>query len=248
MRLDKFISHITDHSRKAVKLLLREGQVKVDGIVVRDPGLHIGPAHTVMVGDIRLNSTGPRYFMLNKPAGYVCATRDGQHPVVLDLLDEPNKDKLQIAGRLDIDTTGLVLITDDGRWNHAVTSPRRKCHKVYYVETADDISPDTGRRFAKGILLDGEKRRTRPAALELLFTNEARLIIHEGKYHQVKRMFGSVGNRVTALHREAIGGIVLDPDLAAGAYRALSTEEVASVYEPGARRDDGPSQSLASSL
>ncbi|MFA5493952.1 MAG: 16S rRNA pseudouridine(516) synthase RsuA [Porticoccaceae bacterium] len=244
MRLDKFISHTTDHSRKAVKLLLREGLVQVDGIVARDPGLHIGPAHTVTVGDTRLNDAGPRYFMLNKPAGYLCATRDGQHPVVLDLLDEPNRDKLQIAGRLDIDTTGLVLITDDGQWNHAVTSPRRECHKVYYVETADDISPDTGRRFAKGILLDGEKRRTRPAALELLFANEARLTIHEGKYHQVKRMFGSVGNRVTALHREAIGGIALDPDLAEGEYRALTAAEIASVYGAGAGRNDGASQSV----
>ncbi|MCK9563140.1 MAG: 16S rRNA pseudouridine(516) synthase RsuA [Bacteroidales bacterium] len=229
MRLDRFIGNTTDHSRKAVKSLLRQGQVRVDGDVVSDPALQVSPGQTVTVAGETVEAAGPRYFMLHKPLGYVCATRDGRHPTVIDLLDEPNRDKLQIAGRLDIDTTGLVLITDDGQWNHAVTSPRRACHKVYRVETADDIGADTAARFARGILLDGERQRTRPATLELLYANEALLTIQEGKYHQVKRMFAAMGNRVTALHRESIGAIVLDPDLEEGEYRPLTRDEVASI-------------------
>ena len=231
MRLDKLISNTTDYSRKTVKMLLRQGLVRVDGELVSNPAQHVNPEQTVTVADEPVAKTGYRYFMLYKPPGYVCATRDNHHPTVIDLLDEPNKAKLQIAGRLDIDTTGLVLITDDGRWNHAVTSPRRACGKVYRVETADDIEPHTATRFARGVLLDGERQRTRPATLELLYTNEALLTLCEGKYHQVKRMFGAVGNRVVALHREAIGGIALDADLAEGEYRPLTADEIASVTD-----------------
>jgi len=150
--------------------------------------------------------------------------------VVLDLLDEPNREKLQIAGRLDIDTTGLVLITDDGKWNHAVTSPRRNCKKRYYLCTAEDIAEDAITKLNKGIMLKGEKQRTKPASLEILYKNEARLTISEGKYHQVKRMFAALGNHVDKLHREAIGAIELDTGLEEGEYRELSHEEVSSIY------------------
>ncbi|MCK9503322.1 MAG: 16S rRNA pseudouridine(516) synthase RsuA [Porticoccaceae bacterium] len=230
MRLDKFISQVTDHSRKDVKKLLKDGVVTIDGKPVFDPSLHIAPTHVVRLGDQLLAEAKPRYFMLNKPKGYVCASKDSDHQIVLDLLDEANKDKLQIAGRLDIDTTGLVLITDDGQWNHAITSPRRACNKHYYVCTADAIAPETKAKFAKGVLLDGEKKPTKPAILDLLFANEAHLTISEGRYHQVKRMFAAVGNRVVELHREQIGDITLDPDLAEGEYRPLREDEINSVY------------------
>lgn len=230
MRLDKFISQATDYSRKQVKRLLKEGAVTVAGETSSDPGLHIDEYSVVTVAGVELNAPAPRYFMLNKPLGYVSATRDSEHPVVLDLLDEPNKDKLQIAGRLDIDTTGLVLITDDGPWNHAVTSPRRDCAKIYHVVTTDDIPESAVEKFARGVYLDGEKRRTKAASLEILYANEARLAIAEGKYHQVKRMFAAIGNRVEELHREAIGAIALDPGLAPGEYRPLTPEEIDSVY------------------
>lgn len=235
MRLDKYISRTTDLSRKAVKRLLRTGLVSVDGEPITDPALHIDPARTVRIEGEELDEPGPRYFMLNKPPGYVCATTDGEHPIVLDLLEEPNRDLLRIAGRLDIDATGLVLITDDGRWNHAVTSPRRDCPKTYYVCTDAAIEPRWVEKFDRGMMLEGEKRRTRPARLELLFANEARVTLHEGRYHQVKRMFGATGNRVVELHREAVGEIQLDPDLEEGDYRPLTEAEVDSVW----RNSDG---------
>lgn len=231
MRLDKYISQCTDYSRKDVKLLVKQGTVTVDGIVVTDAAMHIDNHQNVAIGTNKLHSVGPRYFMLNKPQGYVCATKDSDHPVVLDLLNEPNKDKLQIAGRLDIDTTGLVLITDDGQWNHAVTSPKRDCKKRYYICTADDIPEDAEKKFSRGIMLDGEKNRTRPATLEKIHSNEARLTICEGKYHQVKRMLAAIGNRVVELHREAIGDIKLDETLAEGEYRSLTKDEIDSIYQ-----------------
>ena len=233
MRLDKYISNATDFSRKEVKRLLHQRVVTVDGETVVDPGRHVAAAQVVSINGEPVAAPRTRYLMLNKPAGYVCATADGEHPIVLDLLDEPNRDKLQIAGRLDIDTTGLVLITDNGKWNHAVTAPNRVCPKTYYVVTADAIADDVERKFARGVMLEGEKRRTRPARLERLFANEARLTISEGKYHQVKRMFAAVGNRVEELHRESVGAIVLDPELAEGEYRELTAEEVGSVYAEG---------------
>ncbi|GAB3106763.1 16S rRNA pseudouridine(516) synthase RsuA [Aestuariicella hydrocarbonica] len=229
MRLDKYISHVSDLSRKEVKRLLRAGFVTVDGEVVKDPSLYVTESMQVCVDDEPLEAPRPRYFMLHKPQGYVCVTKDRDHPTVMELIDEPNKDKLQIAGRLDIDTTGLVLITDDGKWNHAITSPKRECKKTYHVTLASDISEDTGEKFSNGVKLDGELKLTLPAELDILFSNEARLTISEGKYHQVKRMFAAVGNRVEELHREKVGDIVLDADLDPGDYRELTREEVLSV-------------------
>ncbi|MAZ86333.1 MAG: 16S rRNA pseudouridine(516) synthase RsuA [Cellvibrionaceae bacterium] len=229
MRLDKYISQISDLSRKEVKRILKTGLVTVNEEVCKDPSRHISDADTVCAEGERLEPPCARYFMLHKPAGYVCVTKDKDHPTVLELLDEPNLDKLQIAGRLDIDTTGLVLITDDGKWNHAVTSPKRDCKKTYLVTTLRDIEPETINKFSAGVMLDGEFKPTLPAELEILFANEAKLTISEGKYHQVKRMFAAVGNKVEELHRNQVGEIVLDEDLELGDYRELSADEVSSV-------------------
>src|SRR5690606_38811373 len=140
---------------------------------------------------------------------------------VLDLLVEPNKKRLQLAGRLDFSTTGLLLITLDGPWNPPATSPHPECRRIYRGRTSHPIPEDAAKRFARGMLRDGERQRTRPARLDLLGSHGALLAIHEGKYHQVKRMFGALGNRVVALHREAIGDVALDPALAEGHYRPL---------------------------
>lgn len=229
MRLDKYITHVSDLSRKEAKRLLRAGHVSVDGCEVKDPTTQITDLMEVSIDGEPLQPPRARYFMLHKPQGYVCATKDQDHPTVLELLDEPNKDKLQIAGRLDIDTTGLVLITDDGKWNHAITSPKRDCLKTYHATLAKEISDDTAELFQQGVMLDGEMKPTLPAQLQQLFSNEALLTIQEGKYHQVKRMFAAVGNRVEELHRVSIGDIVLDQNLQQGEYRELTDIESSSV-------------------
>ncbi len=229
MRLDKYISHFTDLSRKDVKRVIKARSVSVDDDIVTDPSKHIDIQQTVKLnGDVIL-SYGPRYFMLNKPQGYVCATKDSEHPTVLDLLDEPRKNQLQIAGRLDIDTTGLVLITDDGQWNHRITSPHKACGKVYDVELKNDLPEDAVERFLNGIQLEGEKKLTQPAELDVIYRNEATVILQEGKYHQIKRMFAAIGNHVTRLHRRQIGQIMLDNLLEPGEYRALTNEEINSI-------------------
>lgn len=230
MRLDKFISNTTDLSRSQVRKAVKAGLVMVNGTHKVQVNDQVSEADEVCLEGQTLQFPTARYFMLHKPAGVVSATKDSENPTVIDLLDEPNKDQLQIAGRLDIDTTGLVLITDDGQWNHRVTSPRRDCQKTYYVTTVQDISFETGERFALGVQLDGEKRPTLPAQLEVLYSNEARLTISEGKYHQVKRMFAALGNRVESLHRERIGDIYLDPALEPGDYRPLTQAEINAIH------------------
>ena len=169
-----------------------------------------------------------RYLMLHKPIGYVCANTDSEHPTVLDLIDLPRKHSLQVAGRLDLDTTGLVLLTDDDKWNHLVTAPKHAFTKRYFVTTADPITDETAAIFIKGILLHGEKKPTLPAQLILINSHQARLDIHEGKYHQVKRMFAAVGNHVVSLHREKVGAIELDANLKPGEYRELTFAEISS--------------------
>lgn len=228
MRLDRFISHATPLSRAQAQRAIRSGAVTVQGAVSRDPALHLAPDAQVTLEGAALTLSGPRYFMLNKPAGYICATADGAHPTVLDLLQEARTDGLHPAGRLDIDTTGLVLLSDDGEWSHRVTSPRHDCAKRYRVTLAEDLSADTAERFAEGVLLKGEKKKTRPAQLESLTSREVILTIQEGKYHQVKRMFAAVGNHVSALHRICIGTVCLDQALTPGEYRPLTAEEISS--------------------
>ncbi|WHI52911.1 16S rRNA pseudouridine(516) synthase RsuA [Microbulbifer sp. MLAF003] len=229
IRLDKAVSQVTDLSRSDVKRAAKAERISVNGEIVTDPAAKVQAGDALYLDGEPLHEPGPRYIMLNKPLGYVSATKDGEHPTVLDLIDEPNKSKLHIAGRLDIDTTGLVLLTDDGQWSHKVTSPNHHCDKTYYAMLAERIEEDAVAKFAKGIWLNNEKKRTKPAKLEILYANEVRLTIGEGRYHQVKRMFAALGNRVLELHRERIGDISLDEELQEGDYRLLTPEEIASV-------------------
>ncbi|WP_444909297.1 16S rRNA pseudouridine(516) synthase RsuA [Microbulbifer sp. TRSA005] len=229
IRLDKAVSQVTDLSRSDVKRAAKAERISVNGEVITDPAAKVQASDALYLDGEPLHEPGPRYIMLNKPLGYVSATKDGEHPTVLDLIDEPNKAKLHIAGRLDIDTTGLVLLTDDGQWSHKVTSPNHHCEKTYYALLAEKIEEDAVAKFAKGIWLNNEKKRTKPAKLEILYANEVRITIGEGRYHQVKRMFAALGNRVIELHRERIGNIFLDEELQEGEYRLLTSEEIASV-------------------
>src|SRR5690606_9700435 len=224
MRLDKYLASVTDLSRSDAKRAIKNGEVAVAGAVVGDPQFDVAADAQVTLRGRVLRTAAPRYFMLYKPEGYVCAARDRQHLTVLDLLDEDNVEDLHIAGRLDIDTTGLVLLTDDGQWSHRITSPQRDCDKTYWLQTADPIPETAVAHFERGLYLHNgkihsEKTRLKPAFLDIIDPHTARLRISEGKYHQVKRMFGAIGNAVVKLHRERVGAITLDPNLDEGQYR-----------------------------
>jgi 16S rRNA pseudouridine516 synthase len=230
MRLDKYLAQATDYSRSEIKKAIRRAEVLVNGRQADDPAMKVGEGDEIILDGQRIHHHGKRYFMLNKPEGVVSVTKDGRNMTALDLLlDEANRERLHIAGRLDKDATGLLLITDDGEWTHQVISPRKHCDKVYLVQLAEPLEEPLIEKFAQGIWLEQEKKRTLPARLEILDEHRARLTLQEGKYHQVKRMFAALGNHVEALHRVQIGGIVLDEGLAPGDYRPLSDEEIASV-------------------
>ncbi|UQI32500.1 pseudouridine synthase [Pseudomonas bijieensis] len=227
MRVDRFLSNLPRFNRQQVRLLLVERRVRIDGQVVSDPHASVREFSRVEIDDEVLQAGRPaRYFMLHKPPGCVSATRDPQHSTVLDWLDEADKDDLHIAGRLDFNTTGLMLITNDGTWSRRLTQPQTKLPKVYYVETEQIITAEYADTFARGLYFAFEDLTTQPAELTLLGERSARLSIVEGRYHQVKRMFGHFNNKVLRLHRERMGPLTLDADLEPGQCRALSSEEV----------------------
>lgn len=228
MRLDKFITHATDLTRTQAQRAIRAGRVCVNGGPVRDPSAHIDNDVAVELDGRPVVACGARYYMLNKPAGYVCAARDDRHATVLDLLDVTNKADLHVAGRLDLDTTGLVLLSDDGEWTHRVTSPRRLHTKTYRVALAEPLPEPAAAAMARGLHLRGEKRVCAPAHIERIDALQLRVVITEGKYHQVRRMFAALGNHVLSLHRERIGSVALDADLPAGGFRPLHAAEIAA--------------------
>lgn len=229
MRLDYFLAHSTGMSRKVVKQWIRQGRVSVDGTHQCKANQPVLAEQRICVDGAVVELQGERYWMLHKPAGVVCSTADAEHRTVLDLLPVEARSGVHPVGRLDRDTTGLVLLTSDGGWSHAVTSPKRVCGKRYRVTCADTVSDEDLAALRAGVLLRGEEKPTLPATAQRLSDTELLLTIHEGRYHQVKRMLAARGNRVVALHREQVGEIVLDAALAAGEYRALTSQEVDSV-------------------
>ena len=227
MRVDRFLSNLPCFNRKQVRLLLVEKRVRVDGKIVSDPHAEVREFSRIEVDDEILQAGKPlRHFMLHKPAGCVSATRDPEHPTVLDLIHEPDKDDLHIAGRLDFNTTGLMLMTNDGSWSRRLTQPQTKLPKVYYVETEQEIGPQYAATFNAGLYFAFEDLTTQPAELNVLGPKTARLSIVEGRYHQVKRMFGHFDNKVLRLHRERMGPLMLDPSLKPGEYRPLTAAEI----------------------
>jgi 16S rRNA pseudouridine516 synthase len=229
MRLDKFIGQATDLSRRQIHVLIKQSAVKINGEYVSNAATQVDANDEITLHGEAIMPPQIRYLMLHKPVGYVCANSDSDHPTVLDLIHLPRKNTLQIVGRLDMDTSGLVLLTDDGQWNHRITSPRSHCEKIYLCETAESIPESAVNTFAAGMMLHGESKPTLPAQLELLGHHTAKIKITEGKYHQVKRMFAAIGNRIVKLHRESIGKIQLDPQLQPGSYRMLTAAEIASI-------------------
>ncbi|WP_428773376.1 16S rRNA pseudouridine(516) synthase RsuA [Vibrio sp.] len=232
MRLDKFLCDALGATRKEATKILKSGDVTVNDLVQKSGAYKVSDSCCVEWQGRTLAKPGPRYIMLFKPEGFVCSHEDGFNHTAFVLLDEVKMDDLHFAGRLDVDTTGLVLITDDGQWSHRITSPKHKCDKTYRVWLADPIGDDYVARFAEGIELRNERELTLPAKLEVVDPeqNEVLLTICEGKYHQVKRMFAALGNKVEQLHRERIGHIELDDALEPGEYRYLTQDEVDSVW------------------
>ncbi len=227
MRLDRFLSEATGMSRKeATKVLLRD-KITVNGVIQKKRAFQVPAGAEVIWNEIRLELSGLTYLMMHKPLDCVCANDDAIHSTVFSYLDVPNPDKLHTVGRLDLDTSGLLLITDDGKWSHRITSPKQQCPKIYHAWLAEPLGATDISAFAEGLQLHGEATLTAPAVLEIINEREALVHVHEGRYHQVRRMFAAVGNKVEKLHREQVGALKLDADLAPGESRALTAAEVA---------------------
>lgn len=231
MRLDKFLCDALGVTRREATHLLESKAVTVNDVIQKSGSLKVTEECVVEWQGNELHVHGPRYIMLYKPEGFVCSHEDGANRIAFELLDEIKMDKLHFAGRLDVDTTGLVLITDDGKWSHRITSPKHKCEKTYRVWLVEPVEADYVEKFKEGIQLKSEDGLTLPAHLDVRAEREVLLTIHEGKYHQVKRMFAALGNKVEALHRERIGEIEMDESLELGEYRYLTQEEVDSIWK-----------------
>lgn len=229
MRLDSFIRTSTQQSQNTVSLLLAQDRVRVNGAVTTNRHHPISEFCRVELDSKVLQCKTAYYIMLNKPRGYLSATQDAQHSTALSLIEEPFQKDLHIGGRLDLNTTGLLLLTNDGNWSRRITEPGLRKPKVYLVETRDPVTQEYVEEFSKGVYLAYEDLTTQPAELDLLKANTVRLAIYEGRYHQVKRMFAKLGNRVVSLHRECVGDIYLDRQLGPGAWRPLTDAEIKSV-------------------
>lgn len=231
MRLDKFVSHCTGMSRSISRRAIKAGKVEVNG-KAQAAQYEVKDGDKVYLEGEALALPAQQYWMLYKPVGVVCATQDSEHPTVIDLLtelDDHIKAGLSVAGRLDKDTTGLVLLSDDGPWVHRLISPNYHQPKTYHVQLEREVSASDIEAFAEGLMLRSESRPTRPAELRALPNKQAQVVLSEGRYHQVKRMFAATGNRVLALHRQSVGKIVLDAKLKPGEYRTLTADEIASI-------------------
>ena len=225
MRLDRYIAESTGLPRSQAQRAIKQKRVALNGAVCNRPSAQIGQAAVVTLDGVETAPQGHLYLRLHKPAGYECTHGDGVHPSVFELLieDLPNARKLHFAGRLDVDSTGLVLMTTDGAWSHRITSPRRKQPKTYRVGLAEPLTETAAERLRAGIVLRGEDKPTHPAEVEILDECVIRLTLTEGRYHQVKRMLAAVGNRVESLHRECIGQWTLG-DLELGEWSEVSGE------------------------
>lgn len=233
MRLDKFVSEQAGVSRSDAKAMIKKGQIQVNGICAKSADVKIDPEKDIIVIDGKeISYRQFMYIMLNKPDGVICATRDGLSETVLELLPPEFRRKgIFPAGRLDKDTEGFVFITDDGALAHRMLSPKNHIEKEYVVTLEKPAQQEYIEIFASGMTIDGGEK-CMPARL-MLTDNPliVRLVLHEGKYHQVKRMMEAAGNRVTHLKRVRMGGITLDPKLSSGESREITAEELSHLWE-----------------
>lgn len=229
IRLDKYLADMGIGTRAEVKKYVRQGKVKVDGIVVKLPEAKVDEkAQNVTYLDQTVGYEEFEYYMLNKPAGVISATTDTKDKTVIDLISSKKRKDLFPVGRLDKDTEGLLLITNDGELAHRLLSPKKHVDKVYYAKVKGVVTEADVKAFAEGVSL-GQGEMAKPAALEILVPDEIseiQLTIQEGKFHQVKRMFISVGKEVIYLKRLSMGTLILDDSLPLGGYRPLTREEL----------------------
>ncbi len=224
MRLDKYISDMVTSSRKEAKKLINKKRVKVNGEIILDEGYKVNEHNDIiMIDEKQIIYQQFHYYILNKPKGLVTSTID-ENPTVMSLIHEYPKYNLAPVGRLDKDTEGLLLITDDGILSHLLTSPKHHVDKTYYVELLKDISISDIQKLEEGIILD-DGYKTKEARVKMISPKTIELTIHEGKYHQVKRMLESVNNKVTYLKRISFGPLNLG-NLELGTYRELTEKEV----------------------
>jgi 16S rRNA pseudouridine516 synthase len=232
IRLDQWLAKAAGLTRSAAKKVIQQQRVKQlhqDGklTALMDPKFKIATDATIIFDDKSISIQASRYLLLYKPAGYICSTQDEVYPSALKLVDSiQDKSQLHFAGRLDVDTTGLVLISDDGQWTHRVTSPRKNCTKTYRVSCAQIILSEQIKCLEQGVKLKGDEKTTLPSVVEVLNPKQINLTINEGRYHQVKRMLAAVGNHVEKLHRQQISQLSL-AGLNEGEWRHLTAEEVA---------------------
>ena len=234
MRLDKYLAEMGVGTRQEVKKQIRQGKAAVNGTVVKAADTKIDETcDEVTICGRKISYVSYEYYMLNKPAGVVSATEDRRDTTVIDLIKEKKRKDLFPVGRLDKDTEGLLLITNDGDLAHRLLAPKKHVDKVYYAKIDGMVTEEDVKRFAEGIDIGAEEEEmTRPAKLDIMKSaeeSEIRLTIHEGKFHQVKRMFLAVGKEVTYLKRERMGTLCLDENLKPGEYRLLTEEEIENV-------------------
>jgi len=225
-RLDRFISEACQINRKKVRLLLAQKRVVVDGVIATDIAQPIDKFSVIALDNDIIQQNKALYVMLHKPVGVVCATKDEQHETVIDLLgtllSSDEKASLHIVGRLDLNTSGLVLLTNDSRWSEQLTSPKSKVAKHYLVTLQNPLSHEYIEAFAKGMYFAFENITTQPVTLKIISSYQAEVILMEGRYHQIKRMFGRFNNPVIALHRTSIGDYVLNDNLKEGESKILN--------------------------
>jgi len=226
-RLDRFISEKCQINRKSVRLLLAQKRVSVDGVIASDIAQAIDKFSLIKFDGQIIQENRSLYIMLHKPVGVVCATKDDKHKTVIDLLclnlTAAEKISLHIVGRLDLNTSGLVLLTNDSRWSEQLTSPNSKVAKRYLVTLKNPLHHDYINAFAKGMYFAYEDITTKPVTLNIRSKYRAEVVLIEGRYHQIKRMFGRFDNPVIALHRTSIGAYILNENLAVGESRFINT-------------------------
>ncbi|MGE4063121.1 MAG: pseudouridine synthase [Rhodospirillaceae bacterium] len=237
VRIDKLLANLGYGSRNEVHALARRGEIVLDGVPLKDASARISLARDlpgrITVAGQPLDPLPGLTLMVNKPLGVTCSHKEAG-ALVYDLLPPRWRRRdpaISAVGRLDKETSGLLLMTDDGALLHQIISPRRNVTKHYLATLARPLRGDEAALFASGsLMLEGETEPLAPAVLEPLSPTSARVIVTEGRYHQVRRMFAAAGNHVEALHRERIGALMLPADIEPGSYRVMSTDEITAVF------------------